>query len=206
MWEAGLSFRAVPARPPRDDVDALLRAQDWEKLSERLVRYAYVCINKFSWEDAREIAQEACLQAVDPDHEAWDTEKDPDVFHFLAHLVRGIVSNRRRVNMGRIAALAANPGKVAYLRPTLAPAPDEAAIERDYRRVAIRKLREKNAQARDERADRILELHSEGIDTAPEQARVLGCSVHEAEMAWQRVKRRLAEILEELDTEVESHG
>ena len=197
----------MSARSPRDEVDALLRKQDWAKLSERLVRYAFVCINKTSWEDAREIAQEACLQAVDPEHAAWDPAKDPDIFKFLAHRVGSIVSNRRRTNLGRIKALQANPDKVAYLkRRKSIPRPDEAVMEHDYRRVAIRKLREKNAQAGDEQANALLALHADGIDTAPEQAEELGCSIEEAQLTWQRVKRRLADIREELDTEEEHDG
>src|SRR5215469_6774656 len=85
MWDAGLSSTRARAPAPRR------RRCAPPGPSERLVRYAYVCIN-------------------------------------------------RRVNMGRIAALAANPGKLAYLKPRLAPAPDEAhggwscalfAIDRD---------------------------------------------------------------------------
>jgi len=88
-----LASPATPAAPPRDVVDAALRAVDWPKVQKQVL--AFACTLTRSKAQAEDLVQDAIRRAFDPEETAWNPLVLPDVTPFLMGLVRRNAYNER---------------------------------------------------------------------------------------------------------------
>ena len=187
----------TPDAPNAPDAAALLKKVAWGGVSKRLTAYASRCLGAYGrLADAEEIAQEAIAQLYDPRYRRWDPVQQPDVFVFLAGLVKGLVSNRRRVKgtthernttHERLARFSAPKGDTP--EGLLARAEHGAKVA-----AGIRARLDGDALARE-----VLALTEEGVGTLAEQIELTGRPHAEVRNARRRLAVHADAVTADLD-------
>jgi hypothetical protein len=216
--------------PPEDRaarLARLLEEVDWVDTTRRLTMFAFAATKRVSMELAKDLAQEAMTQLLDPRYQDWDPEREPVLLTHLCNVVRGLASNRRRmhsVQRERLVSaekLAARTGDdpphagsaVAAMR-TRGEVPDTPAAKRvvtgpstesTEERAILREHALATAEAIERRFAgdpnvlKLVELAKKGVCTMSEQAEATGLTFSEVHNARKRLFRGLGEIERELD-------
>jgi hypothetical protein len=178
-----------------------LESVDWGDVSARLTAAALRMLGRGgTLDDAKDFAQQAIVQLLDPDYKDWNPD-ERSLFEHLTWTTFGLITNRRRK-------------RSEYLTDALDHAvakresPDLRSLERDitYREIhdkVFDGLRERFADKALETA--LVELFAEGINLPREQVRELGQPYGTLYRARQRVLDEARSILSALEISYVEH-
>ncbi len=188
------TVRTMEDRERDADLRDRLEATDWGDATAKLVAAVHRMLGRKSLAEAKDIAQDAIVQVLDPDYKDWDPSANELLDH-LASVAWGIVHNRRRT---------------AKTRATVPlPDPEERRVREDPRSleqsIATREigdavflaLRERFREKPLERA--IVELFAEGIDLPRDQVSRVGEPYMTVYRARGRVMDEARRVLAQLE-------
>jgi DNA-directed RNA polymerase specialized sigma24 family protein len=171
--------------------DLLLADQDWATLSVKLKGYAWKATARRSWEHAEDLAQETIALAYKASTPPWDPEVEPSFFRYLTGLLRGLLSNERRLKRTTHEIATGEKTIQAFADP--ASAPDENVIRRQRIQQLVEALHAR-AEADPLRGD-VAHCFARGIDGAEEQAEETRKPIEDV----LRARRRLYDLAEALE-------
>ncbi|MGO8994535.1 MAG: hypothetical protein ACLQVI_14550, partial [Polyangiaceae bacterium] len=197
---------ALGSRPPMTaapnalDYRALLARQDWVTLRKNLKLYAWKATGSRSMDRAEDIAHDAIARLWEDAGVRWDPQAEPNLFRFLTGLVRGDLSNERRLKATTDVDLP-GPQAVEALRDKSEPGAETLLIRAESVHRIFSPLRERTAS--DAVASAVVDLFARGIDGAADQVEASGHSIDDIRRARRRVFDHVAAIKRELgDPEV----
>jgi hypothetical protein len=176
-------------------ITAYVKTLEWDKLSKRLERYAFVAMGKRSREAAADAAQTAIMKVLDPHYMEWDFDKQPDIFKQLVYVVRGEISARRRLK-GATGEIATDDEDLAEMAMSHEKNPEDALAEMQTASVVHARLAE--AFADDALVTKLISLMGDDVTTPREQAEATGASYDEVRNARRRLSYSANEIAREL--------
>jgi hypothetical protein len=171
--------------------ERLLATQDWATLRVKLKAYAWKATAKRSWEHAEDLAQDAIALAFKPSTPEWDPAVEPSFFRYLTGLLRGLLSNERRLK--RTTHEIATGEKTLHAVVDRASSPEEIVIRRQRVQQLLEAL---HARAEEDplRGD-VAYCFARGVDGAEEQAEEMGQLVEDV----RRARRRLYDLAEAIE-------
>ncbi len=184
---------AVGDREVQNARAAAARLRDDAGLRKRIVAYAYKVTRNLA--EAKDLAQEAMMRAIDPDRSPWDPAKQPDLFLHIGSIINTIIWDRRR-------AEERHPVDAVDTNDVLHPDPQPRALE-------LMQRGEENARyeywlellvdrlASDTVALDVLRLTDDGIDGAAAQAADLHRTVEEIYAANRRIAYHIERVKKE---------
>ena len=185
------------------DYRTLLATQDWGVLRQKLKLFAWSATGRRSMERAEDLAQDAIARVWEDAGVRWDPAVEPSLFRFLTGILRGDLSNQRRLKRTSRETL---PGKDVLEAQAdanaTAEAPEELLIRRETTQRVFDAILARGPD--DEIGSAIVALFARGIDRAAEQAEASGCSIDEIQRARRRVFDRAAAVKRELGEEDEA--
>lgn len=168
---------------PQEELDRILRAQDWGALRKRLFGLAYF------WTRSRPVAEELADQVIvdccDPRAKPWNPIEEPDLAAHAVRVMGNLLSAERKKREVR-----KDPVNVATVRE-LAPRPGTPEQEFDAaenRARDERVLAASRKELSDEFDRRLLDLWVDGIDKPAAQAVRLECRIEDIRRARERIK------------------
>lgn len=181
------------------------RDTNWPEVGRKLTLFAHACIKRRSWEDAQDLAQQAIMQLYDDHHAPWDPTQEPDLFLHLADVVRGLASNKRRVQETKRVRLVSEENWDAIEDKVSAggATPESALAAHQLVARTLSGLREK-LKATDEDARVVVDQFALGNDEAKEQAAATGLSIEAVRSARRRVFHAVEIVREDLARDEES--
>ncbi len=181
-----MSEESAPrSRLSQQELDRLLRAQDWGDIRARLFRIAH------SWtgsrEQAEELADAVIVDGCDPLAAPWDPSEQPDLLRYAVGMMRRRLSAERKKQ--RVRQDPKNVATVAALGPRATDAAQGLEdAERQWRDDRLFRA------ARDRLSDPdrlVLDLWRDDIDKPADQAARLGLPIEDIRRARERIKYAL---------------
>ena len=181
----------------RDTADyrALLAEQDWRQLRKNLKLFAWKATGCRSMERAEDHAHDTIARVWTDETVRWDPRVEPSCFRFLTGVLRGDLSNERRLRRGKERL----PGEETLHRRSDggAGAPDVLLVAKETTARVFSALLE--ACADDPIGRDVAEMFQQEIDLPAEQVTASGHSIAEIRRARRRVFDRADAIRREED-------
>ncbi|MGA2451078.1 MAG: hypothetical protein ABTD50_20655 [Polyangiaceae bacterium] len=177
---------------PDNDIDSILRAQDWSGLRKRLVAVALT--SRSTHCRAEELADIVIVDCCDPRGRPWNPSREPDLARHALRLLGNLMSAERRKDKVRL-----DPRNVAALSElgSTSVTPAQALDDAERRARDIRVIEAARARLSDPLDSDVLDLSLEGIDKAAEQAARLAVPIEGIRRARDRVKYALRAAIDE---------
>jgi hypothetical protein len=178
--------------PPSNEMQRILREQDWPGVRALLVRIARQ--KGRSTAAAEELADEVIVACCDPEDTPWNPSEEPDLLRHAAYCMRNKLSADRKRSKVRKA-----PQNVTTAR-LLAPQSPEPGhlLERAERRARDERiLAGANERLTDPFDRELLEHMRDGLQKPADQAARLGRPIEVVRRARERIKYALRAATEE---------
>ena len=182
------------------DYRALLARQNWKEIRKNLKLFAYKATGSRSMDRAEDFAQDAIARLWTDAGVRWDPATEPNLFRFLTGLVRGELSNERRL---KETTSVTRPGREtieAHADPRN-ETPERLLLHAETSDRVLRALRER--AAKDAIGLDVVDMYERRIDDAADQAKASGHSIEDIRRARRRVSDHAAAIYRELGEEAE---
>ncbi len=190
----------MSAAPTATDYRTLLAAQDWPLLRQKLKLFAWNATGGRSMERAEDLAQDAIARVWTDAGVRWDRAIEPSLLRFLTGILRGDLSNQRRLKRTTRERLLGDETLEAESDArTTADGPEDRLIRRETVERVFEAIHAR-APEDDVGAD-VIALFARGTDGATEQAEASGHSIDEIRRARRRVFDRAAAVKRELGEE-----
>jgi hypothetical protein len=181
-----------PPPPPLEELDRILRAQDWGSLRARLFRFAFRVTRARA--RAEELADAVLVDCCDPQGAPWNPNAGLGLVVHALRTMRSRLSAERKKHLVRT-----DPRTVAAVRDLAAPArtPEDRLDDAERRARTDRIVAAARARLSG-RIDRgLLDLSLDGVDRPADQAARLGLPIEDIRRARERVKYALRVSLDE---------
>ncbi len=185
----------MSAAATRTDYHALLARQDWETLRQKLKLFAWQATGSRSMTRAEDLAHDAIARVWSDAGVRWNPESENSLLRFLTGIVRGDLSNERRLKRTS-SEVATGPDALAEARDAR-PEPDAVLAELETKHVAFARLRERLAG--DAIGGALVALFEDGIADAGEQASASGIALEDVRRARRRVFDHAAAVGREME-------
>jgi hypothetical protein len=177
---------SAPSAPRYHD---LLASQDWAELRKKLKAYAWKATGCRSMDRAEDLAHDVVARLWTDAGVRWDPMIEPNLFRFLTGLLRGELSNERRLKRTSNEILA---GDETIEAVGGVETPETLLMLRQETTRVFGALRERTAV--DPVGATVAELFANGIDGASEQAEASGTPIDDIRLARKRVFRHAEAI------------
>jgi hypothetical protein len=190
----------APTPPPSpEDLDRILRAQDWGRVRARLFAFARSITHSPS--QSQELADAVLVECCDPDATPWNPNAEPDVAVHALRAMRNKLSAERKKHLVRNA-----PKTIDTVR-SLAPAartPEERLDGDEQQTRAERIIAAARERLSEPLEHELLELSLDDVDKPADQAARVGRPIHEIRRARERVKYAIRAATDEDESEAAS--
>jgi DNA-directed RNA polymerase specialized sigma24 family protein len=191
------------------DYRALLARQEWGPLRKKLKLWAWKATGSRSMDRAEDLVQDAVARLWQDAGVRWDPQIEPNLFRFMTGLIRGDLSNERRLKATSSEVLAPNKASdrdddkdrredderqkpiEAYGDGGQGSA-EALLVQRERLHRGFAALRERTAD--DEQGATVAALFESGVSDAAEQAAASGYSIDDIRRARRRVFDHAAAI------------